>query len=141
VTPSAAFEVNTDHAFVFHGGQDGVLRCVDTRTGALIWDWDSETQSALTTPVVTDAGLLVGAAAGTLYLIRPSDGAEAWRWRPGFHVSGVTVAPGVDGRQAVAVTNAGNLVSFVVPREAPPWGQDDGLFSRLGGRETSLRDE
>jgi outer membrane protein assembly factor BamB len=140
-TPSGSFDADAEHAFVFHGGQDGVLRCVDTRTGALVWDWDSDTQSALTSPVVTDAGLLIGAAAGTLYLIRPADGAEAWRWRPGIHLSGITVAPGVDGRQAVAVTNAGNLVSFVVPREAPPWGQDDGLFSRVGDREKSSRDE
>jgi outer membrane protein assembly factor BamB len=132
--PSASFASDEAHAFVFHGGQDGVLRCVDTRTGALIWQWDSDTQSALTTPVPTDAGLLVGAAAGTVYLIAPEDGSETWRWRPGFHVSGVTVPPGVDGRQAVVVTNAGNIVSFVAPKEASPWGQDDGPLSRLGGR-------
>ena len=134
-SPDGTFNATDEHAFIFHGGQDGVLRCVDTRTGAMLWKWDSESDSALTTPVPTEAGLLVGAAAGSIYLIRPEDGSEAWRWRPGFHVSGITVPPGVDGRQAVAVTNAGNLVSFVVPKDAPPWGQDDGLFSRLGGRD------
>lgn|GEM_PF-1000435 len=134
-TPDDSHAATADHAFVFHGGEDGVLRCVDTRTGALVWDWDSDTQSALTAPVATEAGLLVGAAAGTIYLIRPTDGEEAWRWQPGFHVSGITVPPGIDGRQAVAVTNAGNIVSFVVPQEAPPWGQDDSLFSRTGLRD------
>jgi outer membrane protein assembly factor BamB len=132
--PAPQYDAAEEHAFVFHGGEDGILRCVDTRTGAMIWEWDSETQSALTQPVPTEAGLLVGAAAGTLYLVRPSDGKEVWRWRPGFHVSGITVAPGLEGRQAVAVTNQGNIVSFVVPRDPPPWGQDDGFFSRLGGR-------
>ena len=67
-------------------------------------------------------------------LIDPTEGTERWRWRPGYHVSGITVPPGVQGRQAVAVTNQGNIVSFVVPRKAPPWGQDDGMFSRLGDR-------
>lgn len=132
--PGALFGTGEDHAFIFHGGEDGRLRCVDTRTGAQVWEWDSESESALTAPVPTDAGLLVGAAAGTMYLVDPTSGAETWRWRPGYHVSGITVPPGVDGRQAVAVTNQGNIVSFVVPRTAPPWGQDDGIFSRLGKR-------
>jgi outer membrane protein assembly factor BamB len=132
--PSGSFAPEGEHMFIFHGGEDGKLRCVDTRTGAMLWEWDSESESALTAPVATEAGLLVGAAAGTLYLIHPSTGMEIWRWRPGYHVSGITVPPGIQGRQAVAVTNQGNIVSFVVPREAPPWGQDDGLFSRLGDR-------
>jgi outer membrane protein assembly factor BamB len=132
--PSGSFAPQDEHLFIFHGGEDGMLRCVDTRTGAMLWEWDSESESALTAPVATEAGLLVGAAAGTLYLIHPSTGMEIWRWRPGYHVSGITVPPGIQGRQAVAVTNQGNIVSFVVPREAPPWGQDDGLFSRLGDR-------
>lgn len=134
-TPDRTHGTGAAHVFVYHGGEDGLLRCVDTRTGALVWEWDSETASALTAPVATEAGLLVGASSGTVYLVDPTTGVERWRWRPGFHVSGFTVPPGVQGRQAVAVTNAGNIVSFVVPVEPPPWGQDDGLFSRIGGRE------
>ena len=124
----------SQHAFIYHGGEDGILRCVDARTGALVWEWDSETASALTEPVATEAGVLVGAAAGSVYLVDATSGERTWAWEPGFHISGVTVPPAVGGRQAVAVTNAGNIVSFVVPVDAPQWGQDDGVFSRLGGR-------
>lgn len=132
-TPDGSFG-GADDAFVFHGGGDGVLRCVDARTGAQLWEWDSDTSSALTTPVPTDAGLLVGAAAGSVYLVDGSSGELVWSWAPTFHVSGVTVPPSVDGRQAVIVTNAGNLVSFVVPNEPGPWGRSDHLFSRTGER-------
>jgi outer membrane protein assembly factor BamB len=104
-----------------------------------VWEWDSETASALTEPVATEAGVLVGAAAGSVYLIDAATGNRSWEWEPGFHISGVTVPVAVGGRQAVAVTNAGNIVSFVVPAEAPPWGQDDGIFSRIGGRNSPDR--
>jgi outer membrane protein assembly factor BamB len=101
--------------FVFHGGMDGQLRCIDGISGATLWTWDSDTQTALTRPVPTDAGLLVGASGGGLYLVDPATGEEAWRWQPGYHPSGVTAAPAVDGRQVVIVTNAGHIASFVVP--------------------------
>jgi outer membrane protein assembly factor BamB len=123
------------HGFVFHGGVDGKLRCVDARTGGVVWTWDSETGTALTRPVPTEAGLLVGASGGGLYLVDPVDGAARWTWSPGFHPAGITSAPAVDGRQAVAVTNAGNIVSFIIPRDEPPPG--DGPFGRVpdpGGR-------
>ena len=64
---------------------------------------------------------MVGASGGSLYLIDPTSGEERWRWEPGFHPSGVTLPPAVDGRQAVVVTNAGYVTSFIVPetREGP----------------------
>lgn len=138
--PNGSLGGDGANAFIYHGGEDGILRCVDARTGALVWEWDSETASALTEPVATDAGVLIGAAAGSVYLVDAATGQRSWSWEPGFHVSGVTVPPAVGGRQAVAVTNAGNIVSFVVPKEAPPWGQDDGVFSRLGQRTGPARD-
>lgn len=119
--------------FVFHGGSDGLVRCVDGRTGALIWAWDSGTRSSMGQPVPTPAGLLVAAAAGTISLIHPADGQKLWSWQPGFLPSGFTGAIAVEGRQAVAVTNAGNLVSFVVPQEQPAWVAGDGLFDRVEG--------
>jgi outer membrane protein assembly factor BamB len=137
--PNGTLGGDQTHAFIYHGGEDGILRCVDARTGALVWEWDSETASALTEPVATEAGVLVGAAAGSVYLIDAATGNRSWEWEPGFHISGVTVPVAVGGRQAVAVTNAGNIVSFVVPAEAPPWGQDDGIFSRIGGRNSPDR--
>lgn len=103
---------------VLHGGSDGILRALDRITGAVLWEWDSETESALTQPITTQSGVLVGAASGSLYLVDPTTGAQTWEWMPGYHVSGFTASPAVDGRQVVAVTNAGNVVSFVAP-ESP----------------------
>jgi len=101
---------------LLHSGGDGILRALDALTGDLKWEWDSTTESALTRPIPTAAGVLVGAAAGTVYLIDPETGEERWDYDPGYFLSGVTAAPAVEGRQAVVLTNAGNLVSFVVPR-------------------------
>ena len=72
-------------------GQD--VQSVDAVTGAPGWTWDSETKAALTTPVWTDAGLLVGSTAGGLYLISPGDGTERWRLDTGYLLSGVSAAP------------------------------------------------
>lgn len=116
---------NADDAYVFHGGVDGKMRCVDARTGNVIWTWDSKTTTALTRPVPTEAGLMVAASGGTVALVDPTTGAEQWRWSPTFHVSGITTPPAVDGRQAVVVTNAGHIVSFVVPEDEPAFQRGD----------------
>lgn len=113
--PALFTEEDPAAGFVFHGGVDGILRCLEADSGHEVWKWDSETATALTRPVPTPGGLLVGASGGGLYLVDPVDGAERWRWEPGHHLSGVTVPPTVDGRQAVVVTNAGHVASFVVP--------------------------
>lgn len=128
--PVASFGEGDD-AYVFHGGVDGKMRCVDARTGNVVWTWDSKTTTALTRPVPTDAGLLIAASGGTVALVDPATGTESWRWAPSFHVSGITSAPAVDGRQAVVVTNAGHLVSFVVPREEPASQRGDAVPSRF----------
>jgi outer membrane protein assembly factor BamB len=105
----------TDGRTVYHGGTDGILQSIDGVTGAPGWSWDSQTKASLTTPLWTDAGLLVGSTAGGLYLISPTDGKEVWRLDMGNLLSGVSVQPAVEGRQVVVVTNAGNLVSVVAP--------------------------
>lgn len=105
----------TDGRTVYHSGVNGILQSVDAVTGAPGWSWDSETKAALTTPLWTDAGLLVGSTAGGLYLISPSDGKERWRLDTGNLLSGISVEPAIEGRQVVVVTNAGNLVSLVAP--------------------------
>ena len=105
----------TDGRTVYHGGTDGILQSIDGVTGAPGWSWDSQTKASLTTPLWTDAGLLVGSTAGGLYLISPQDGKEVWRLDTGNLLSGISVQPAVEGRQVVVVTNAGNLVSVVAP--------------------------
>jgi outer membrane protein assembly factor BamB len=104
-----------DGRTVYHAGVDGILQSVDGLTGATAWSWDSETKAALTTPLWTEAGLLVGSSAGGLYLISPNDGTERWRLDTGNLLAGVSAEPAIDGRQVVILTNAGNLVSLVAP--------------------------
>ena len=110
---------------IYHGGNDGVLRAIDAVTGAIAWEWDSETEAALTQPVLTEAGLLVGASAGGFSLIDVDDGSLAWRFDDGYELAGITAAAAVHGRQAVVLTNAGNLYSFVVPQEEPGWASEN----------------
>jgi outer membrane protein assembly factor BamB len=112
---------------IYQGGIDGLLRAIEPDTGELIWTWDSETAGALTKPVVTDAGLLLGSTEGALFLVDAQTGEETWTLEPGLLVEGITVPPAVEGRQAVALTNAGRLWSLVVPptvtedRAKGPW--------------------
>lgn len=119
---------------IFHAGVDGKLRCIDVRTGTLLWTWDSLTQGALTRPVLTVAGLLVGSSSGGLYLLDPQTGERRWQLEPGYLLAGLSAPPAVDGRQAVIVTNAGRILSLIVTKPEPAWARGDGDHLRVGGR-------
>ncbi len=119
--PAALVAEDSGETTVFHGGADGSLRRYDLRTGDLAWTWDSGTSTSLTTPLVTEAGLLVGASGGSVYLVDEDSGERLWAWEPAMMVSGVSASPAVDGRQAVVVTNAGYIMSFVSPAAEPEW--------------------
>jgi outer membrane protein assembly factor BamB len=115
-------------------GSDGVLRGIDAANGALLWEWDSETSGALTQPKLTAAGLLVASSDGGLWMVSPEDGQALWSYDDGFMVMGVSAAPSVEGRQIALVTNAGNMLSLVVPAAPhvshevfePPWTEPFG---------------
>ncbi len=124
--------VPTPHeGLLYHGGTDGRLRAITQLDGEVLWTWDSQTTGALTQPQVTDAGLIVGSSDGTLYLVDPESGLETWRWDPDMMLDGVTVAPLLLDRQAIVVTNAGRLMSLVVPAPVEAWDPDgaDSFFS------------
>ncbi|MCP4810475.1 MAG: PQQ-binding-like beta-propeller repeat protein [Proteobacteria bacterium] len=103
---------------LYHGGTDGKLRAIEPDTGDVLWLWDSETTGALTQPQVVDAGVLVASSDGTVYLVERETGLASWTHDPGYLLDGITVAPLVDGRQMVAITNAGRLMSMLSPRDA-----------------------
>lgn len=112
-------DTSGEAAVLFHPGTDGVLRAVDAVTGAVKWQWRSETTGALTTPVVTEVGLLVASSDGQVYLIDPATGRERWRYHEPTRLTGVTSAPSVEGRQVVFVTNASYLHSMLAPEREP----------------------
>lgn len=118
VGAAEAFVVDGDRVYV--AGVDGRMRAVDARTGELLWTWDSKTGASVSEPVITEAGLLVGAAVGGLNLLDRDTGTSLWTLDLGHDVDGVSAPPLVSGDEAWVLTNAGNLVHLVVP--APPPG-------------------
>lgn len=116
---AVALDATLAEPVLYHPGTDGVLRAVVARTGEQLWAWDSQTSGALTTPVLTDAGLVVASSDGLVYLVDAETGAEVWRYHEPRRLNGVTSAPTVAGRQLLFVSNAGWLHSMIVPRPVP----------------------
>jgi outer membrane protein assembly factor BamB len=111
--------LSDDAAVLYHPATDGSLRAVATLTGAVLWTWESGTTGAITSPRITEAGLVVASSEGSIYLIDPSTGEEVWRWHEPYLLRGVSSVPVVDGRQLLFVSNAGFMYSMLVPVEAP----------------------
>ncbi len=113
-------------------GTDGRLRAFDARTGDPIWTWDSGTSGALTEPQPTPAGILIASTDQTVELVDPITGDTRWTYRPDQGIDGVSVAPAVDGRQVVFITNAGRVISLRGPKPSRPTPRDDGMRVDLG---------
>jgi outer membrane protein assembly factor BamB len=114
---AAVVDERDGKAVVYHPGSDGKLRAVSLLTGAESWTWDSSVSGALTTPLMTPAGLFVGSSDRGLYLIDPDSGDEVWRFHEDFILNGVSSAPVAAGRQLFFVSNAGNLYAMIAPRK------------------------
>jgi len=111
---------------VYHGSGDGKLRSVDALTGSSIWTWEAPKESALTSPVMTEAGLFVGTADGGLYLVDEESGEQTWKLMSEHNISGFSAAIAVEGRQMVVVTNAGRVMSLVSVDNAADFTQGVG---------------
>ncbi len=107
---------------------DGKLLAVAALTGEVLWTWESGTGGSLTTPIMTDAGMIVASSEGGIYLVDEKTGTERWRWREPYLLRGVSSLPVVDGRQLVFVSNAGNLYSMVVPERSSAESRRHDLF-------------
>lgn len=114
---------NDDDPILYHPGRDGVLRAIAVSTGAVSWEWDSDTNGALSRPLLTAAGLLTTSSEGALYLVDRDTGEEIWRYHEALQLSGVTAPPAIDGRQMVFVTNAGKIYSMLSPARIDPVGR------------------
>jgi len=109
----------TDGAVLYHPGTDGQLRAVSTLTGAEMWAWDSGTTGAITSPVITEAGLVVASSEGSVYLVDPDDGSLLWQWQEEWQLRGISSVPVVAGRQLLFVSNAGVLYSMLSVDDGP----------------------
>jgi len=97
----------------FHGGSDGKLLAFDLINGSEEWSWESPKEASLTSPLITEAGIFVGTNNGGLYLLDIETGKESWRYTAGKTIAGFTAGMHSQGRQLVAVTNSGRVLSFV----------------------------
>ncbi len=110
VGSASAFRL--DGELLWHGGTDGVLRKIEARTGNVLWQWDSLTGGALTTPLPTLQGVLVASSEGSMYLVDTTTGTEKWSFDPGVLITGIGAAPVVDGDEIYVVSNAGVLYAL-----------------------------
>jgi outer membrane protein assembly factor BamB len=104
---------------VYHPGTDGVLRAISALTGAEHWSWDSGSSGALTTPVMTEAGLIIASSESGVSILNAKNGTARWTYQGDRILSGVTVAPAIDGRQMVFVSNSGWIYSMLSPVAHP----------------------
>ena len=119
IETGGATDAVVDGERIFYGSGDGKLRSIDLLTGNANWTWDAPSESALTTPVLTTAGLFVGTADGGLFLIDEDSGDESWSLMAGRKMSGFSADFAVDGQQMVVVTNAGKIMSLVSVEDGP----------------------
>jgi outer membrane protein assembly factor BamB len=105
-----------DKAVLFHPGTDGTLRAVAAKSGDVLWAWESGSSGALSSPVWTPAGIMVGSSNSTVTLLEARTGEVLWTFKPPFLLEGVTSAPAVDGRQMLFVSNAGRIYSVISPK-------------------------
>jgi outer membrane protein assembly factor BamB len=108
---------STGAPVLYHPGTDGKLRAIVALTGAEMWTLNSGTTGALTTPVVTPAGMILASSEGGLWLIDPVSGDVNWTYAEPVLLGGISSAPTVDGRQLLVVTNDGYIHSLLVPEK------------------------
>lgn len=117
-------DVVVDDGIGFFAAADGNLLAIDLINGSTRWTWESPQGASLTTPVLTEAGLYIGTASGGLFLIDEETGEQEWSFVPGVTISGFTAGLAIEGRQLVAVTNQGRVMSFVSVEDGPDFARE-----------------
>ena len=134
VETGGSTDVVVDEDVGFFAANDGSLMAIDLINGATRWSWESPQGAALTTPVLTEAGLYVGTASGGLFLIDEETGEQEWSFVPGVTISGFTAGLAVEGRQLVAVTNQGRVMSFVSVNDGPDFAREANVLPEAAAR-------
>ncbi len=112
--------VQGNDTIVYHAGSDGKLRKLDTTTGAVIWEWDSDTGAALTTPLWFDDQILIASHVSGLFLIDSSTGAESWRSRLHHRQTGYMHTPVIHECSIYGITTKGFLEEYSVCSKTEP---------------------
>lgn len=99
---------------VYHAGSNGLLRKLDTTTGTVLWEWDSKTGAALTSPQWFGTELLVASHVSGLYLLDANTGEEIWRSRLNHRQTGYMQSPSQTGCALHAVTAKGFLEEYSI---------------------------
>lgn len=115
IDAGTAAEPLVEEELLFHPSTDGKLRAVRRDTGEVLWTFETGDSGALSSPQATAVGVLVSSSDEGIYLVDRATGALLWTYDPGYQLNGVTASITVVGRQILALTNAGNLLSFVAP--------------------------
>lgn len=106
--------VDGNGLFVYHAGSDGQLRKLDTSTGAVLWEWDSDTGSALTGPLWFEEQILIASHVSGLFLIDSSTGKESWRSRLHHRQTGYMHTPLLHECSMYGITTKGFLEKYQV---------------------------
>jgi alcohol dehydrogenase (cytochrome c) len=93
------------------------VQAFDPETGKTKWRFQL-TQNSLSAGVLATAGGLVFAASreGNLIALDAANGKPLWHFGAGAEIASAPMSYAVDGRQYVAVSSAGVLYSFALPR-------------------------
>jgi alcohol dehydrogenase (cytochrome c) len=95
------------------------VQAFDPETGKTQWKFQL-TQNSLSAGVLATAGGLVFAASheGNLIALDATTGKALWHFGAGAEIASSPMSYAVDGRQYIAVSSAGALLSFALPPEA-----------------------
>ena len=99
---------------VYHAGSDGQLRKLDTSTGAVLWEWDSDTGAALTGPLWFEEQIMIASHVSGLFLIDSSTGKESWRSRLHHRQTGYMHTPLLHACSMYGITTKGFLEKYRV---------------------------
>lgn len=106
--------VEGNKTLVYHAGSDGLLRKLDTTTGSVLWEWDSDTGAALTEPLWFEGQILIASHVSGLFLIDSSTGKESWRTRLHHRQTGYMHTPLLHHCSMYGITTKGFLEEYRV---------------------------
>ena len=97
---------------------DGELSALDVQTGAVLWSWDSERNTNLTSPLFHNEHIFVGSVEGSIYKIDAKTGEMRWKYEAEHSLMGFTAPITIDDEQLLVLGNDRVLYSFSLMENA-----------------------